>query len=63
MQVGWCAYFMFRDGGPVGFKAVFVWFSNKASFVCKEVLFGVQRSLLLNAKKPCLKTVLADSCF
>ena len=54
---------MFRDGGPVGFKAVFVWFSNKASFVCKEVLFGVQRGLLLNAKKPCLKTVLADSCF
>lgn len=31
MQVGWCAYFMFRGGGPVGFKAVFVCFSNKAS--------------------------------
>lgn len=56
-------YFMFHDGRPVGFNAVFVWLSNKTSFACKEALFGVQGSLLLNAKKSCLKIVHADLCF
>ena len=38
------------------FQAINGRFSNKASLQCKEALFELKRSLLLSAKKPCLKT-------